>query len=161
MQILKRSLLWSVVGSLTAVLIWSTLGALVWQWNLPHASIPEVLSELLFAFTSSAIWALLTAAIAAPAYVVVFSLWQLLRGRLPQMRPTSYTRALLSLALALPAAAVLVWSFGHNDGLPFNWSRVDQIALLAILSCWGGVWAPQHFLKQLKGVLSTATADGL
>jgi hypothetical protein len=157
--IIKRALLWSVIGSLTAVAIWSALGAILWQLSLPHASVPELLSELLFGFTSSAIWAMLTATIAAPAYVVVFSVWQLLRGRLPPMSDASYTRALLSLALALPAIAALVWSFGHNDGLPFHWDRVKQIAVLALLSCWGGVWIPQHYLRQLKGVLNTGAAD--
>jgi hypothetical protein len=152
-QILKRALWWSVVGSLTAVVIWSALGAILWQLKLPHESIPEVASEMLFAFLSSAMWALIVAAIAAPAYVIVLSAWQLLRGHLRDVSTTSLTGALLSLLLALPAIAAIVWSFGHNDGLSFNWPRVQQIALLAILSCWGGVWIPQRGLRQLKGVL--------
>jgi hypothetical protein len=154
-QILKRALLWSVVGSLTAVVIWSALGAILWQLKLPHGSIPEVASEIVFAFLSSAMWALIVAAIAAPAYAIVFSAWQLLRGRLPHVSATGLTGAVLSLLLALPAITAIVWSFGHNDGLSFDWPRVQQIVPLAILSCWGGVWVPQRYLEQLKGVLET------
>jgi hypothetical protein len=152
-QILKRALLWSVVGSLVAVVIWSALAAIVWQLSLPHASLPNVISEILFGFLSSAIWAMLVAAFAAPAYAVVFSVWQLLQGRLRHVRDTSFNRALLSLVLGLPAAAAIVWSFGHTHDFSFDWARVKQVALLAILSCWGGVWIPQRFLKQLEGVL--------
>ena len=151
MQIFKRALLWSVMGSLTAVVIWSVLSALLWVLDLPHASVPDLLSELVFGFVSSAIWAMIVASIAAPVYVVVFALWQQL-GRV-HVRDTSYNRALLSLALALPAAAVIVWNFGHNSSLPFNWPRVAQVAPLAILGCWGGVWFPQRFMRQLEGVL--------
>ena len=154
MQILKRALLWSVVGSLTAIVIWSALSAMLWVLNLPHASIPELLSELVFGFVSSAIWALIAASYAAPVYVVLFALWQQQRGRV-HVRDTSYNRALLSLALALPAAAAIVWSFGHTRGLPFDWTRVAQIAPLALLGCWGGVWFPQRILRQLKNVLVT------
>lgn len=152
MQILKRALLWSVVGSLTAVVIWSALSAILWVLNLPHASIPDLLSEMVFGFVSSAIWALIAASFAAPVYVVIFASWQWLRLR---VRDTSYNRALLSLALALPAAATIVWNFGHTRNLPFNWSRVAQAAPLAILSCWGGVWLPQRLLRQLRNVLVT------
>lgn len=154
MQIFKRALLWSVMGSLTAVVIWSALSAIVWVLNLPHASVPNLLSEVVFGFVSSAIWALIVAAFAAPVYVAVFALWQQQRGRL-HVRDTSYNRALLSLALALPAAAAIVWNFGHTRSLPFNWSRVEQIGPLAILACWGGVWFPQRILRQLKTVLVT------
>ena len=152
MQTFKRALLWAVVGSLTAVVIWSALSALLWVFNLPHASVPDLLSEIVFGFLSSAIWALIVASIAAPVYVVVFALWQQQRGRL-HVRDTSYNRALLSLALALPAAAAIVWSFGHTRGLPFDWARVAQIAPLAILGCWGGVWIPLRIVRQLRGVL--------
>jgi hypothetical protein len=152
-QILKRALLWSVTGSLAAVAIWSALGAIVWQLSLPHASPPDVISELLFGFMSSAVWAMIVAAFAAPVYVVVFGVWQLFRERLRNVRDTSYNRALVSLALALPAAAAIVWSFGHTHDLPFDWSRVKQAAPLAILACWGGVWIPQRLLRQLRGVL--------
>jgi hypothetical protein len=157
-RILKRALLWSVSGSLTAVAIWSALSAILWVLNLPHASVPVLLSELVFGFVSSAIWALIVASIAAPVYVVLFALWQRLRGRL-HVRDTSYNRALLSLALALPAAAAIVWNFGHTRGLPFDWMRVAQIAPLAILGCWGGVWLPQRILEYLKNVL-VAPSEG-
>jgi len=153
-QILKRALLWAVAGSLTAVAIWSALSALLWVSSLPHTSVPNLLSEVVFGFVNSAIWALIVASIAAPIYVVLFALWQRLRIRLP-VRDTSYNRALLSLALALPAAAAIVWSFGHTRGLPFDWTRVAQIAPLALLGCWGGVWFPQRILRQLKNVLVT------
>jgi hypothetical protein len=152
-QILKRALLWSVVGSLTAVAIWSALSAILWVLNLPHTSVPNLLSEMVFGFVSSAIWALIVASIAAPVYVVLFALWQRLRGRL-HVRDTSYSRALLSLALALPAVAAIVWNFGHTRSLPFDWARVAQVAPLAILSCWGGVWFPQRILRQLNNVLA-------
>jgi hypothetical protein len=153
-QILKRALLWSVVGSLTAVVIWSALSALLWVLNLPHASARDLASETLFGFLSSAIWALIVASIAAPVYVVIFGLWHRLRIRL-HPRDTTYTRALLSLALALPAAAAIVWNFGHTRSLPFNWARVEQVGPLAILACWGGVWLPQRILRPLTNVLVT------
>ena len=152
MQILKRALLWSVVGSLTAVVIWSALSALLWVLNLPHSSALNLISEMLFGFVSSAIWALIVGSIAAPIYVVVFGLWQQLR---PRVRDTSSNRALLSLALALPAATAIVWNFGHARSLPFNWARVEQVAPLAILACWGGVWLPQRILRPLRNVLVT------
>jgi hypothetical protein len=156
-QILKRALLWAVAGSLTAVVIWSALSAILWVLNLPHTSVPNLLSEVVFGFVSSAIWALIVASIATPVYVVIFALWQRLRIRL-RVRDTSYNRALLSLALALPATAAIVWNFGHTRGLPFGWMRVAQIAPLAILGCWGGVWFPQRMLKPLEGVLSSRSA---
>jgi len=73
------------------------------------------------------------------------------------VRDTSYNRALLSLALALPAAAAIVWNFGHTRGLPFDWTRVAQIAPLAILGCWSGVWLPQRILRPLEGVLVSSS----
>jgi hypothetical protein len=150
---LKRALLWAVVGSLTAVVIWSALAAILWQFELPHVSVRDIATETAFGFASSMVWALMAAAVAAPAYVIVFALWQLLRGRLSRRNDTNYTRALLCFALALPPIAALVWGFGHTASLPFDWRRVEQIAPLALLSCWGGVWIPQRYLQQLKGVL--------
>ena len=153
MQIFKRALLWSVAGTLAAVVIWSALGAIFWEWSINRVPIRDVLANFLAGFVGSAIFALVVGAICAPAYVIVFALWQLSRDRMPAWRNTTLNRALICLALALPPVIALVWGFGHTNNLPFNWSRTAVIAPLALVSCWAGVWLPPRIFAQLKSVL--------
>jgi hypothetical protein len=153
--IVRRAVLWALSGSLLGAALWAIVAGTVWVAMHPMPTASETLREWPWSVFGTGFWAIFVAALAAPAYTVVFAFWQLVLRRHPALDATARRQVLLSLALAAPPVVMLTVGFATAPGFSVDWREVAWVVPVATVSCWGGVYMPRRLIPALRRPLGT------
>ncbi|MDQ3519941.1 MAG: hypothetical protein M3466_16265 [Gemmatimonadota bacterium] len=150
MLLVKRALAWAVSGSLIGVILWALIGGTLALVYHPSQTLAETLRDWALSVAFTGFWAVFIAAIAAPAYSILFGLWQLVLRRHPYLDATAKRQAIGAFALAAPPAVMLTVGFATSIGFAFDWQEAAQTFPIAILSCGGAVYLPRRLVPMLR-----------
>ncbi len=112
-----------------------------------------------FTVAGTGLWAVVIAAIAAPAYTVVFALWQLVLRRWPDLDRTSRQRAVAAAGLGLPPVVMLTLGFSSSIGFPFDWRQAAWVFPTSALTCWSAIYLPRVLVPILRVPLGAPPAN--
>jgi hypothetical protein len=148
--LVKRAVLWALTGSLVGVVLWALVAGTFWLATHPMPTLSETARMWPLSVLGTGFWALFVAAVAAPAYSIVFALWQLLLRRRPDLDATAGRRALAAAGLAAPPAVILTLGFASASGFPFDWREAAWVFPVSAFTCWGAVYLPRHLVPALR-----------
>jgi hypothetical protein len=158
--LVKRAVLWALASSLLGVVLWAVIAGTVWLAIHPMPTLAETVRAWPLSVAGTGFWALFIGAIAAPAYSVVFSLWQLLLRRRPELDATRARRALTAAGLGTPPVVMLTVGFATTSGFPFDWREAAWVLPVSAITCWGAVYLPRRIVPSLRPPLGAAAGSG-